>query len=130
AAQDSAIVISPETNGVHFTPPELPRQVADSAIAFYNAATTSRLVGRTEIPKGAVWHGDVAVRNGPVILSGRIEGSLIVIHGDLVLRPGAEVIGAVLVVGGELSGSDSAHVTGKARAYFEPLGLRMKGDTL
>jgi hypothetical protein len=130
AAQDSAIVISPETNGVHFTPPELPRQVADSAIAFYNAATTSRLVGRTEIPKGAVWQGDVAVRNGPVILAGRIEGSLLVINGDLVLRPGAAVSGSVLVLGGELSGSDSAHVEGKARAYFEPLGLRMKGDTL
>src|SRR4029077_8660964 len=112
AAQDSAIVISPETNGVHFTPPELPRQVADSAIAFYNAATTSRLVGRTEIPKGAVSQGDVAVRNGPVILAGRIGGSLLVINGDLVLRPGAAVSGSVLVLGGELSGSDSAHVEG------------------
>src|ERR1700752_1193200 len=85
AAQDSAIVINPENNGVHFTPPELPRQVADSAIAFFNAAATSRLVGRTEVPKGTVWHGDVAVRNGPVILAGRIEGSLLVINGDLVL---------------------------------------------
>ena len=129
-AQDTAIVINPETNGVHFAPPELPRQVADSAIAFFNAAGTSRLVGRTEIPKGAVWHGDVAVRNGPVILAGRIEGSLLVVNGDLVLRPGAEVSGTVLVVGGELSGSDSARVEGKARVYFEPLGLRMKGDTL
>lgn len=129
-AQDTAIVINPETNGVHFAPPELPRQVADSAIAFFNAAGTSRLVGRTEIPKGAVWHGDVAVRNGPVILAGRIEGSLLVVNGDLVLRPGAEVSGTVLVVGGELSGSDSARVEGKARVYFDPLGLRMKGDTL
>ncbi|HEY6784540.1 MAG TPA: hypothetical protein VI159_06280, partial [Gemmatimonadales bacterium] len=52
SAQDTAIVINPETNGVHLTPPELPRQVADSAIAFFNSAATSRLVGRTEIPAG------------------------------------------------------------------------------
>ena len=130
AAQDTAIVINPETSGMHFTPPELPRQVADSAIAFFNAPGTSRLVGRTEIPAGTVWRGDVAVRNGPVILAGRIEGSLMVINGDLVLKAGAVVTGTVLVVGGELSGSDSAQVQGKARAYFEPLGYRVKGDTL
>lgn len=130
SAQDTAIVINPETNGVHLTPPELPRQVADSAIAFFNSAATSRLVGRTEIPAGTVWHGDVAVRNGPVILAGRIEGSLLVINGDLVLKPGAVVSGAVLVVGGELSGSDSSRVEGKARVFYEALGFRMKGDSL
>ena len=130
SAQDTAIVINPETNGVHLTPPELPRQVADSAIAFFNAAATSRLVGRTEIPAGTVWQGDVAVRNGPVILAGRIEGSLLVINGDLVLKPGAVVTGAVLVVGGELSGSDSSRVEGKARVFYEALGFRMKGDSL
>ncbi|HKR54707.1 MAG TPA: hypothetical protein VJS20_00285, partial [Gemmatimonadales bacterium] len=130
SAQDTAIVINPETNGVHLTPPELPRQVADSAIAFFNSAATSRLVGRTEIPAGTVWHGDVAVRNGPVILAGRIEGSLLVINGDLVLKPGAVVTGTVLVVGGELSGSDSSRVEGKARVFYEALGFRMKGDSL
>lgn len=129
-AQDTAIVINPQTNGVHFSPPELPRDVADSAVAFFNAAGTSRLVGRTEIPPGTVWRGDVAVRNGPVILSGRIEGSLLVINGDLVLKPGSVVTGAVLVIGGELAGSDSAQVEGRARAYFEPLGFKMKGDSL
>jgi len=129
-AQDTAIVINPEASGVHFTPPELPRQVADSAIQFFNAAGTSRLVGRTEIPAGAVWRGDVAVRNGPVILAGRIEGSLLVINGDLIMRPGADVTGMVTVLGGELTGADSATVEGSARAYFEPLGYRVRGDTL
>ncbi|HYK11888.1 MAG TPA: BamA/TamA family outer membrane protein [Gemmatimonadales bacterium] len=130
AAQDTAIVINPETNGVHFAPPELPRQVADSAIGFFNSKTTSRLVGRTEIPAGTVWQGDVAVRNGPVILAGTIDGSLLVINGDLVLKPGAVVTGTVLVVGGELSGSDSSRVEGKARVFYEALGFRMKGDSL
>jgi len=129
-AQDTAIVINPEASGVHFTPPELARQVADSAIQFFNARTTSRLVGRTEIPAGAVWRGDVAVRNGPVILAGRIDGSLLVINGDLALRPGADVTGTVLVLGGELTGADSARVEGSARAYYEPLGYRVRGDTL
>ncbi|HEY6808404.1 MAG TPA: polymer-forming cytoskeletal protein, partial [Gemmatimonadales bacterium] len=121
AAQDTAIVINPESSGVHFTPPELPREIADSAVRFYNAPRTTRLVGRTQLPPGNAWRGDVAVRNGPVLLGGRIEGSLLVIDGDLLLAPGAEVTGDVLVVGGAVTGADSAHVGGRARAFREPL---------
>ena len=130
AAQDTAIVINPESSGVHFTPPELPREIADSAIRFYNAATTTRLVGRTQLPHGNGWRGDVAVRNGPVLLGGRIDGSLLVIDGDLLLAPGAEVTGDVLVVGGAVTGADSARIGGRARAYREPLAYRLAADSL
>src|SRR5690348_14795042 len=46
-AQDTAIVINPESASVALAPGDLPRLVAEEAIRFYNAATTTRLVGRS-----------------------------------------------------------------------------------
>jgi len=71
-AQDTAIVINPESVSVAPQPGELPRLVAEEAIRFYNAATTTRLVGRSRLPHGNEWRGDVAVRNGAVSVGGRI----------------------------------------------------------
>jgi len=70
-AQDTAIVIQPESGGVLIEPPELPRLVAEEAIRRYNAPTTTRLVGRSRLPRGNEWRGDVAVRDGTVWLAGR-----------------------------------------------------------
>ena len=59
AAQDTAIVIQPESAGLVMPPPELPHAVAEDAIRRYNAATTTRLVGRSRLPHGNEWRGDV-----------------------------------------------------------------------
>src|SRR5260370_37201866 len=117
AAQDTSIVIHPESWGVNIAPGQLPRLVAEEVVRFYNAATTSRLVGRTLLPKGNEWRGDVAVRNGPVLVAGRIQGSLLGINGDLLLQPGAEITGTVLGVGGTATGVSDATVPGQAREY-------------
>jgi len=68
AAQDTAIVIQPESAGIIVLPPELPHAVAEDAVRRYNAATTTRLVGRSRLPHGNEWRGDVAVRNGTVVV--------------------------------------------------------------
>jgi hypothetical protein len=130
AAQDTTIVIHPESSGVNILPGQLPRLVAEEVVQFYNAATTSRLVGRTLLPKGNEWRGDVAVRNGPVLVAGRIQGSLLVINGDLLLEPGAEITGTVLVVGGTANGVSNATVHGQAREYREALNYRIEGDAI
>jgi hypothetical protein len=129
AAQDTAIVIHPESAGLHFTPPELPRSVTDGAVRFYNAATTTRLVGRVHLPAGNVWRGDVAVRNGPALLGGRVDGSLLVLNGNAVLDSTAEITGDLLVIGGRVTGPRDA-VAGTVRVYDDPLPYRVVGDTL
>jgi len=86
AAQDTAIVIHPESSSVRLDERDLPRIVADEAIRLYNAPTTTRLVGRSRLPAGNAWRGDVAVRNGPALIAGRIEGTLLVINGDAELE--------------------------------------------
>src|SRR5256885_12856526 len=71
-AQDTTIVINPESASVALPPGELPRLVAEEAIRFYNAATTTRLVGRSRLPAGRQGSGDVRVRKG----AGRVRGAI------------------------------------------------------
>jgi hypothetical protein len=130
--QDTTIVIHPDSSGVTLEARALPRVVSDEIIRFYNAAGTTRLVGRTRLPRGNEWRGDVAVRNGPVLVAGRVQGSLVVINGDLQFDPGAEVTGDVIVVGGTAEDTARARIGGEVRTYREPLLYRLskEGDEI
>ncbi|HEV8266312.1 MAG TPA: BamA/TamA family outer membrane protein [Gemmatimonadales bacterium] len=125
--QDTTIVIHPDSSGATLQARELPRIVTDEVIRLYNTPTTTRLVGRTHLPRGNEWRGDVAVRNGPVLIGGRIQGSLLVINGDALLEPGAEITGSLIVVGGTAQGTAEARVGGEVRQYREPLLYRVRG---
>jgi hypothetical protein len=126
--QDTTIVIHPESSSATLAPRVLPRVVSDEVIRFYNEPSTTRLVGRTRLPHGNEWRGDVAVRNGPVFVGGRVQGTLLVINGDVLLQPGAEVTGSLIVVGGTVDGVAQASVGGEVRQYREPLLYRLSGE--
>ena len=130
--QDTTIVIYPDSSSATLQPRQLPRVVADEVIHLYNAPTTTRLVGRTRLPRGNEWRGDVAVRNGPVFVGGHVQGTLLVINGDVLLEPGAEVTGDLIVVGGTVDGLAQARIGGEVRQYREPLlyRLRSEGDEI
>jgi len=128
AVQDTTIVIHPDSSGVSLEALALPRLVSDEVIRFYNAPGTTRLVGRTRLPRGNEWRGDVAVRNGPVFIAGRVQGTLVVINGDLQFEPGAEVSGNVIVVGGVVDDSAAAKIHGELRQYREPLLYRLRNE--
>ncbi len=130
AAQDTAIVIHPESTGVHLVPSELPRVVAEEAIRLYNAPATTRLAGFAHLPRGNEWRGDVAVRNGPVLIEGRVQGAVLVVNGDAALTETAEVTGDLFVVGGTVSRAPGARVGGEVREYRDPLPYRITGETL
>jgi hypothetical protein len=127
--QDTAIVIYPESAGLHLTPPELPHATIEEAVRFYNAPTTTRLVGRALLPVGNAWSGNVAIRNGPALIAGRVEGSLLVLNGNAILDSTAVITGDLLVIGGTTAGP-RATVEGRVRIYAEPLPYRLVGDTL
>jgi len=126
--QDTTIVIHPDSSGATLQAIELPRVVTDEIIRFYNAPSTTRLVGRTRLPRGNEWRGDVAVRNGPALIGGRVNGALVVINGDVLLEPGAEITGNLIVVGGTVDGSAAARIGGELRQYREPLLYRLRGE--
>ena len=132
--QDTTIVIHPDSSSATLEARALPRVVSEEVIRFYNAAGTTRLVGRTRLPRGNEWRGNVAVRNGPVLVAGRVQGTLVVINGDLLFDRGggAEVTGDVIVVGGTVNDTAKARIGGEVRQYREPLLYRLhkEGDEI
>src|SRR6266550_80649 len=132
ALQDTTIVIRPESSSAALEVRALARQIAEEVIRLYNDSGTTRLVGRTRLPHGNAWRGNVAVRNGPVFVAGTVDGTLVVINGDLVFQTGAAVSGDVIVVGGTVDSAAKAKVAGEVRQYREPLlyRLRREGDAI
>ncbi|HXQ27980.1 MAG TPA: BamA/TamA family outer membrane protein [Gemmatimonadales bacterium] len=128
-AQDTVIVIHPESSVVDESR-DLPRDVAADAVRLFNAPTTTRLVGRTRVPAGNGWQGDVGVRTGAITLAGRITGTLLVINGDATLEETAEVTGDVIVIGGTFARAPGARVGGRVAVYREPLSYRTDGDLI
>ena len=131
-AQDTTILIRPAQRAAAspYAGQQLPRDVADDVIRFFNGDSTIRLTGATRIPAGRGIDGDLAVLGGPVELGGRVGGNLVVVNGDLTLDRGAAVAGSVLVVGGTVAGTDVATISGDVRSYRDPLRYRREGDRL
>ena len=69
--------------------------------------------GRT-IPSGVIVEGTIVAR-GPVVVAGRVDGSVVSLAGDVTLRPGGVVTGDVLAVGGRVI-ADSGVVLGEMRS--------------
>lgn len=106
--------------------PELPAEVTAAVVDFYNDPRRVRLEGPARVPADSVVRGDVAVTDGPFDVAGRVEGSVLVINGDLVLAPGAVLTGDVLVVGGSAAGLAGADVAGEVTVYRAPLHYRLE----
>jgi hypothetical protein len=60
---------------------------------------------------------DVAALNGSVDVSGRVDGSVIVLRGDARLAPTARVAGDVYVVGGRIHAARGAQTGGRMVSY-------------
>ncbi|CAN5432252.1 hypothetical protein BH09GEM1_BH09GEM1_46300 [soil metagenome] len=108
----------------------LPRDVAGEVVALYNGTRGVRATDRLEIPAERTVTGDVAVLNGPVTIAGHVTGRVLAINADVLLRRGARIDGDLLVVGGEVEGTDGASIGGEIRVYHPPLRYTQVGDQL
>jgi len=128
AQDERAPIYIPATRGPDVR--QLPRDIADEVIRYFNADGTLRFSGVTRIPAARGVDGDVAVLGGPVTLAGRISGSLYVINGDVIFEPGSVVGGDVLVVGGSIEGPNNVAAGGEVRNYRGVLRYRRAADEL
>src|SRR5690606_10653887 len=112
ALATALLAASPLAAQQHGDGPELTAEAADAVLALYNRATTVRLNGESILPAGTELTGDLGVLDGPLVLAGRVRGSVLVINGDLRLARSAEGGGDVTVVGGIAHGLDAARVAG------------------
>jgi hypothetical protein len=108
----------------------LPLDVAQEVASLFNATTTLRATDRTEIEAGRQVPGNVAVLNGPLTLGGHVRGRVLAINSDVILLRGARIDGDLLVVGGEVEGSDGAAIGGELRIYHPPLRYTQQGEQL
>jgi len=86
------------------------RRERDEAQALYNAPATRREKGPYAVSADSIVRGSLAVIGGPVRISGRVEGSLLVLNGDVAFDASAVVSGPVAVLGGRVTGADSARI--------------------
>lgn len=102
-------------------PGALPRDLAERITEVLNDPATERHEGATSVPAGRTVASDLAVLEGDLTLAGRVDGSVVVVNGNLQLADGAEVGGDVIVVGGEIAGEEEAGVTGDMVVFDEPV---------
>ena len=104
--------------------------VGREAAARYNAPVALRVTTPTTIDSGRVIEGDLAALEAPLTIAGVVRGNVVAINSNVTLRPGARVDGGIFLVGGVLSGLDSARVSGEIRAYQAPLRYTRTGETI
>lgn len=97
--------------------PRLPDDVQERMSDMQADPEAVRIQGPVTIPADSTVGGPLVVEGGTLDLAGRIEGDLLIVRGDLVLRPGSAVTGDVLVIGGDIEGIESATVGGTLLAY-------------
>lgn len=102
-------------------PGALPRDLAERITEVLNDPATERHEGGTAVDAGRTVPADLAVLDGDLQLAGRVDGSVVVVNGNLRLADGAEVGGDVIVVGGEIAGEDEARVAGEMVVFGEPV---------
>jgi hypothetical protein len=107
---------------------ELPKDVADRLVAFYNSPGTFRFSGRTLIPRERTVTGDVAILGGPVELAGTIDGDVVILNGDITLREDSRIIGSLTVVGGVIIGQDRGRVDSVMLTYAAVFRYRRTPD--
>jgi hypothetical protein len=108
----------------------LPTEVEREVTEAFNATNVIRATGAYEIATDRVVSGDIAVLNGPLTIAGRVNGRVIAINSDVILKPGARVEGQILVVGGNVDGKDDAFIGGDVRTYRQRLTYRQEGNRL
>lgn len=104
------------------------------------AEPTHRLFTDVTVSEGEVIANDLTVMRGDLIVSGTIEGDVVVMFGDCTLNPGARIGGDLVVLHGELVLESREQVAGRisqrdllqsmgSAAESDPFGVDGLGDT-
>jgi hypothetical protein len=118
-AQDSVIVIDPDAVPDTADREAMPDALVRRLLDIYNAPGTTRFWGDVDVPESSRISGTIAVYRGSVRLAGRLEGSLTIINGSLLMLPGSSVTGDVLVVGGRITTNGNAAIGGRREEHWD-----------
>lgn len=111
-------------------PAQVPADVLADVDAVFNAPLTRRTIGPMTLGADQVIGTDLAVLDGPLVIQGRVIGSVLAVNAPVRLEPGAVVEGSLLIVGGELEQVGDARVSGRVRVHPARLNVRWDGSRL
>jgi hypothetical protein len=100
----------------------LPRSEIERLQTWIDHSETLHYTGDTRLESDFAAPASVVVWRGNATIAGRITGNLLVFEGDLLLEPGADVGGDVVVIGGRVTGAEEAVLAGALTAYEEGFG--------
>ena len=104
----------------------LPRAVEARLTSIVENPQTRQITEETTLSE--THDGDVVVFTGPLKLTGRINGELVVVDGNVDFAEGSAVTGDVTFVGGDATGLENAEIGGTVTMYGEGFGLFRGGD--
>ncbi len=107
----------------------LPRDAQRRINLVIDDPATRRYDGATKISATDTISGNVVVFDGPLSLSGRIDGELIVL-GDVEFTEGSSIAGDLTVIGGEARALELADVRGTVTLYGEGFELFHRGERI
>src|SRR5687768_5587025 len=99
----------------------LPRVVEARLTAIVEDPATRQITGEATISE--THDGNIVVFTGPLTVSGRIHGELIVVDANVDFREGSAVTGDVTLVGGDATGLEYAEIGGTVTMYGEGFSL-------
>jgi hypothetical protein len=102
----------------------LSSEISERAITAWNDSTRVRIRGRYAVEAGDTVRRSLVVLDGPLIVSGLVLGDVITINANVRLDSTAQVRGALLVVGGVLSGRQRGQVDGDLQVWRSALAYR------
>jgi hypothetical protein len=100
------------------------------AVDFFNASTTTRVVGELTVSSDTTYSGDLAVLDGPLVIAGTVEGTVVAINANVEIRDGASITGDVFVLGGTLRDEMGSRVEGSMRRISTQVSVRLVNDRL
>jgi hypothetical protein len=73
--------------------------------------------GRLDFPRDSTITSTLIVLGRPTYLASRVDGDVVVIGSDLFLRPGAEITGRAVAIGGTVALTTLGHVAGGTESF-------------
>lgn len=105
-------------------------EISGRAIAAWNDTANVRIRGRHTVADTDTVRTSLVVLDGPLTLSGVVLGDVITINANVRLDSTANVRGALLVVGGVLTGRSRGMVTGDLEVWRSALAFREEDGRL
>lgn len=96
-------------------PGRLLRQIAATPHVTVRAADRDKLI----LPRDSVIPTSLIVVGVHAAVEGRVEGDVVVVNGDLFMRPGGHITGRAIAIGGGVYASSLARIDGESMAFFD-----------